>query len=224
MPVITISGELGSEARYIAEKVAQKLGYPLVDKKTIRSVLSEYGIVDFDAEADSVPGFWTRVDWRHEERREEMAEMLERVLLALARHGDMVILGRGGFAILGGLADVLRVRIQAPLPIRAKRVLEEQKISIPGQAEAVVRTSDKSQAAFTKWFRGARLEASKSYDLVIDTGKVDPELAIQWLVEEVEALKQRTVAGQLSTDSVQADPTLDSVVSKALERQGVYSY
>jgi cytidylate kinase len=224
MPVIAISGELGSEARSIAKKVAQKLGYPFVDKTTIRSVLDEYGMVDFDAEVDSVPPLWTRIDSQHEERRELMAEMLERVLLSLAHHGDMVILGRGGFAVLRSYADVLRVRIQAPLPIRTERVLEERKIPTPDQAEAMVTTSDKSQASFIRWFRGAHLEASKSFDLVIDTGKVDPEVAVKWLVEEAEALKQKTVTDQLSTDSIRTDPILDSVVSKELERQVAHSY
>ncbi len=38
MSVITIPRELGSEGSYIAEKVAQALGYHFADKKTLEEV------------------------------------------------------------------------------------------------------------------------------------------------------------------------------------------
>ena len=40
----------------------------------------------------------------------------------MARHGNVVILGRSGYAILAGLADVLHVRLQAPLEDRIELV------------------------------------------------------------------------------------------------------
>ena len=39
-----------------------------------------------------------------------MVSVLNQVVQAVACHGDVVIRGRSGFAILGGFADVLHVR------------------------------------------------------------------------------------------------------------------
>jgi hypothetical protein len=40
--------------------------------------------------------------------------MLERVSVAVARHGHSIILGRGAYIVLGGLPRVLNVRLLAP--------------------------------------------------------------------------------------------------------------
>lgn len=91
MSIITISRELGSEGSHIAEKVAQALGYHFADKKTMEDVLIQYGFAEFDKEYDAARGFWGRFD----ARTTEMVNMLNRVIQAVARHGNAVILGRG---------------------------------------------------------------------------------------------------------------------------------
>jgi cytidylate kinase len=215
MSVITISRESGSAGSYIAERVAQTLDYHFVDKKTIEQILIQYGFVEFKKEYDSVPGFWTRFD----PQRVEMVKMLDRVIQALARHGNGVILGRGSFAVIGGFADVLNVRIQAPLPVRVKRMMEQQKITEIGQAEAIVKESDAVRAVFIESFYGVRWDAANAFDLVINTGKVPPELAVTWLVETVKALNQRKGGDERTTSAIQVDPILTTVVSTILDCQ-----
>ena len=213
MSVITISMKAGSEGSHIAEKVAQTLGYHFADKTTIGKVLSQYGLVEFDKEYDSAPGFWARFDAQREERRKLMVDMLNRVILALAHHGDMVILGRGGFAVLGGFADVLNVRIQAPLPIRIKRVMEQQNITEPERAEAFVTENDRVRITFVESWYGVRWDTASPFDLVIDTGKIPPELATTWLVEANRVAKERKGGDERTTGTIQVDPILASAVS-----------
>ncbi len=108
MTVITISREPGSEGTYIARKTAEALGYHFADKDTIEDVLLQYGFADFEAIYESAPGLAAGLD----ERRNQATAMLNQVIKALASHGDVVILGRGSFAALAGLTDVLNVRVQ----------------------------------------------------------------------------------------------------------------
>ena len=213
MSVITISREMGSQGRYIAERIAQNLDFHLVDKRTIEEILSQYGFTDFSQEYDAVPSFWTRFD----SRRADMVKMLNRVIQALAYHRDVVILGRGSFAVLGDFADVLNVRIQAPLPLRIKRVMERQKISEIDSAEAAVKESDRVRAEFIASFYEERWDAANAFDLVIDTGKVSPELAITWLAETVRALSERKKGDEPTTADVPADLVLAKAVSEVLE-------
>ena len=49
--------------------------------------------------------------------------MLNEIMEAVAQRGNVVILGRSAFAVLGDCADVLDVRIHAPALGRAERIM-----------------------------------------------------------------------------------------------------
>jgi cytidylate kinase len=199
----------------VAEKVAQALGYHFADKKTMEDVLIQYGFVEFDKKYDAARGFWGRFD----ARTMEMVNMLNRVIQAVARHGNVVILGRGSFAILSGFADVLNVRIQAPLPIRRARVMTQHKITEPEQAEAIIKEADRVRATFIESYYGVRWDAANAFDVVIDTGKVPPDLAVTWLADAVKAMQVRKAGDARLTRAIEEDQVLASAVSNVLKCQ-----
>ncbi len=216
MAVMTISRELGSEGVYIAKKVAQELGYHYADKDLIERVLDQYGFVQFQKEYESGPGHWARFDGL----RMRMVEFSHRVIQSLARYGNVVIVGRGSFAVLQDFADVLNVRIQAPLPIRVSRVMEKGGITEADKAEAAVKESDKLRAAFVESWYGVELDKARPFDLVIDTSKVSPDMAAAWLVEALNALKERPAgATQRTASTTRVDYLLDNVIAQSLECQ-----
>lgn len=214
MAVVTVSRQFGSEGDRIASQVAQTLNYHLVDKSFAGAVLSQYGIVEFDKEYEALPTFWEKFDAQREERRDVMMDMLHQVVRAVARHGNVVILGRSGFAILKDLADVLHVRLQAPLPIRIQRVMAQQGLSAE-QAEAVVKENDRVQIAFVEECCGLSWDASSAFDLVINTGKFPPDLAVRWIVEAMGDLETRG-GEERTTDIIRVDSILASAVSSEL--------
>jgi cytidylate kinase len=215
MAVITISREIYSEGSYIGEKVAETLGYHFVDKSTIEKIFVEHSILQFRDVYESGLGFWTRFD----DMRATTVRFLKHVILALARHGDMVIVGRGAFAVLGRFADVLNVRVQAPFPIRVQRVMQREKITELDRAEAFLREKDRMRDTFVKSFYDIRWEdaaTASAFDLVIDTGKVPPDLAATWLIEALKALKERKADDQPTTNSIDINTALASTVSEVL--------
>jgi cytidylate kinase len=159
-----------------------------------------------------MPGFWARFD----EMRAQTVKLLNQVILAFAHHSQVVILGRGGFAVLGGFADVLNVRIQAPLPLRVQRVKERNGITEPDKAEAFVKENDRVRVAFVESSYGVRWDAAHTFDLVIDTGKVPADCATTWLVEAFNILKGQKVQEELTTRTIEVDPILAKVVSGVL--------
>jgi cytidylate kinase len=219
MTVITISREFGSQGRTIAEQVAERLGYHLVDQTKIGKVLIQYGFVEFQYEYDSVPGFWARFD----ERRSEMMGMLDRVIRAVARYGNVVILGRGSYAVLEGYADVLNVRVQAPLEVRAAQVMAQQNLDSLEKAAAIVRENDNMRATFIDSFYKIPWNEVEAFDLVINTDKIEPEIAVNWLVDVVESMNKRytRVSGKRTSIAIQPDTVLDSVIVEVLEGQQV---
>jgi len=217
MSVITISRDFGSEGEYIAEKVAQALGYHFADKEFFGTVLREYGLVEFDGEYDALPGFWDKTVNEHRfERRDEVVHMLNRAIRAVAQHGNVVILGRSGFEVLASFADVLHVRLQAPIPVRVERVMKEMKISHE-EAEDFVKENDKVHVVFTQEYYRMPWDAIHAFDLVINTNKISPDLAVAWLVDAVKGLGSAQKLGKPTLSSLQIDPILKKSVTDALK-------
>lgn len=215
MSVITISREFGSEGDAIARKVAQALDYHFVDQKFIGTILTQYGYVEFDKEFSSLPTFWERFDAQREKQRDVMANMLNQVIRAVAHHGHVVILGRSGFEVLGGFADVIHVRLQAPFPVRVGRVMEQQGLSFE-QAETAVKKSDKTRVAFVEEFYKIPWDSIHAFDMVLNTGKISPDLATNWLVDIAKVPVSSFEIDKPTTDSIVVDRILAETVSEVL--------
>jgi cytidylate kinase len=224
MSVITISREFGCGGSSIAEQVAQALGYHFVDKDTIARVLNQYGLPEFKEEYDAAPpSFWARFDAQRMERREVIASLLNQTLLALAQHGRMVIVGRCGYAVLPGYADVLHVRLQAPLPFRVRRLMEKQSLTDYAAAEAVVKEGDKIRAGFAEAYYGVKWDAIGAFDVVINTSKISDSLAAGWLVAAAQSLKGRQAGEDLSAHDIVADRTLAAAISYELQCEAIHA-
>ena len=220
MSVITISREFGSEGDTIAQKVAQDLGFHFVDKKFIGHILGEYGFVEFDKEYDTLPGFWERFDAQRGKQREEIIKMLNQVVQATAHHGNVVILGRSGFEVLSGFADVLHVRIQAPLAVRIGRVMEKQNLSFE-QAEAVVKEKDRVRLAFVEEFYKVPWDSMNAFDLVVSTDKISPEMAATWVVQAMQTYLPedvRTLTASIKVDRIMADAVSEALACQKIHR------
>jgi len=215
MTVITISREMGSQGDSIAKQIAQSLDYHLVDKEFIGQVLSQYGLVEFDKEYEALPGFWDQFNAQREKRRDIIVEMLDHVIKAVAQHGNVVILGRSGFAVLGDFADVLNVRIWAPLPVRIKRLMGQQHITA-SQAEDLIQKNDQVRHNFIKTFYGVQWQDISRFDLIINTSKVSSYSAVLWLMEAAGLLNAEAVKGRPDTASIQVDPILSAAITDTL--------
>lgn len=216
MPVITISREYGSLGGMVAEKTAKALGYHFADKATIKNMLTDFGIDDLDDQYHAIPGFWERVSSEKKERRLALHTMVDNCIRAIAQHGDVVIVGRGGFAVLAGLADVLNVRIQASTAVRALRLLEDPAVGDPDRARDAVPESDRLQGAFIKTVYGLEWDDARSFDLVIDTGKIAPDLAVGLVVTAAKGLRPTAASGGRFAAQLEVDRMLESVVHDVL--------
>lgn len=214
MSVITISREFGSEGDAIAQQTAKALGYHFVDKNFIGTVLGQYGYVEFDKEYESLPSFWERFDAQRGNQRDAMMKLLNQVIQAVAHHGNVVILGRSGFEVLSGFDDVLHVRLQAPFAVRVGRVMEYQNVTFD-QAEVIVKENDKVRQAFVEEFYKVPWGAIHAFDLVVNTGKVPPELAVD-LIVNAEKTRMANPEMEKSTAAIEVDRILADAVSEVL--------
>jgi cytidylate kinase len=222
MAVVTVSREFGSDGDLIAREAADTLGYHLVGKELIGALLSQYGLVEFDKEYERLPSFWERFNAQREQKRQQIVQMLNQIVPALARHGNVVIVGRSGFAILRGYADVLHVRVQAPLAFRIARVMAEQGLAAE-QAEAEIVAADRGRSAFIEAFYTVRWDDATAFDLVVNMDKIAPPQAVNWVVQAVHALQARGADYGPTCATIATDAILAKAVNVALDCQETHS-
>ncbi len=215
MSVITFSREPCSEGTLIAESTAKKLGYRLAGKKTIEEVLLQYVLVGFEAAYDSLPNFWTRFD----DETTRMVQMFDRVVLAMARLGDVVIMGRGAFRVLAPYKNVLHVRIKSPFSYRLTTYMYRYNIFDEKKAKSALLEADRLRASYLEMHYGIRHDSSEYFDLVIDTSKIPPHTAVPFIIKAVETIGDVQDGKKPSTDSIEVDDILLEATRRVLDEQ-----
>ena len=213
MSVITISRQLGSGGVEIAHQVAASLGYEFVDKQTTDAIFRQYGLTRFDELYNSVPSY---LDLLNADNLLLVA-MANEIIEAVAQRGNVVILGRAGFAVLAGLAEVLHVRIQAPLADRVQRVMEHEGLADLDVAGERVAQDDEVHAKYIARFYNKHWDDPANFDLVLDTGALSTDAAVQQIVAAARSRAQTAPPKDApSIRSLQVDPVLADAVAQAI--------
>jgi len=213
MAVITISREPFSGGSTLGQAIATTLGYRFVDKKVMAKVFQQYGLISFDDFYNSPLSFWELVD----ETNFDYMQTLRKVIATIGSLGNVVILGRGSFAVFPGFADVLNVRLWAPLDVRVDRYLEQISSDDRIRAEKEVARLDHIRESFvSRCFRG-NVERANAFDLVINTGKVREAVARDMIVEALRDLERTLRPIGLFARDLEIDTVMKDAVEKALE-------
>jgi len=182
MAIITISREMGSGGIPIAHKVAEKLGYQLIDGEMIVAAAEAYGLSPEAVEqADEKPPHF--VDTLDSKQFLDL-HLIELIILEAALKGNVVIYGRGGQDLLTDINSVLRTRITAPFEDRVERWAEREWLD-PDRARYLVRKSDQQRAGFIKYYFDRDWDDCVHYDLVINTQRLSEDKAVQIICESV---------------------------------------
>ena len=118
--------------------------------------------------------------------------LVQKAVKAAQQAGNMVIVGRGGQIILKDHADVLHVRIEAPMEERIQRVKEQLKqekqafqadINLRRAAQDVIVTRDFASADYIQQYYAVDWADPLLYHIVLNSAKVTVEQAAQIIVE-----------------------------------------
>jgi cytidylate kinase len=211
MAVITVSRQLGSHGGRIARALAGELGYDLVDKGVINRVIRQYGLTRLDAVYDHKPKIWELFN----EDSVATIEMMNETIAAVAARGNVVIVGRGGFRVLVGMADVLNVFVKAPDDVRAARIAKRDSITVD-EATKAIKDDDAMRARFVRLFYSADWADESQFDLVVDTGAASDDSAKAKIKEAVDVLK---TTGDRTAAAIEVDDVLADTVEKAVARR-----
>lgn len=216
MAVITISREFGNNGDKVAEGVSQALNMPIVDKETMSTLLSQYGMVSFKEFYDTDHSFMDRFFGVNE----DYVKLLNQAIQTYARQDNLIIMGRGGFAVLQGFCNVINILIKTPFDKRVKNVMEDQGIADLDEAEKLVEQHDRIRMGFLQSYYGIKSDDASKFDLVIDTSIVPVEMAVRWISEMAHHLDTEIPTEFCqATSTIRLDSNMVDAARKSLNRE-----
>ena len=193
-PVVTLFEKYGAGARYVGPKVAETLGVDWMDQ----------AFSSADIESAKYPGGGRASDQgsgleRFLGRFAPSATLLDDASIPTAQAQDwemvqentrlvkeagergVVILGRNGALILGDIPTALHVQLDAPVEVRIARAAREERID-NAQAARRQRTEDRVRAEMSERFYFWNPMNVDRYDLVVNTGQLGLDTAVDVIV------------------------------------------
>jgi len=186
-PVITISREPGSGGSEIARKLAQELKMDLVGAQIIQKIAERADISTKLIESLDEKQITRRDDWLSSliETRHLWVDAylrhLTKVIGTFGKQGNFIIVGRGAQYILPP-EDTFRLRFIADMEVKIRNVMRDFGSSREDSVKYIIKTDSDRRAYLRKYFN-ADVTNPSDYDMVINTGK----LGIDGAVEAVKA-------------------------------------
>ncbi len=192
MRAVTISREYGSGGGEVARRIAQQLGWRLVDHEIVVRVARTMGVSEDEAEArdERTEGFVSRLlrsmqnvdpnltvgvpvqPVSPEREQNEYQQALSDVVKAAVNDGHVVIVGRGSQALLAERRDVLHMRVVAPLVSRITYVMQREGLSYE-DAEKRIQLKDRDRMRYLQATQNLESQDPHLYDLVVNSAILD---------------------------------------------------
>lgn len=185
-PMIAISREYGARGAEIGRLVAAKLGFQFHSQELVHEIarqarVRQQLVASLDERArDDIEQWVTELMEESAFSPTDYLRNLTKVIYSLGRHGKGVIIGRGAQFILDP-KRTLRVRAIGSLESRVRRIAARDNTS-RGEARAKVLRIDSERVAFYKQHFDEDVTDSHHYDLVLNTGTLPIEAAVETVV------------------------------------------
>ncbi len=191
MSIVTISRQIGSYGDEIAEKVAEKLQYLLVEKSKLHEMAKDLK-GDYSKEMEvlskeSKPGFFD-VFFNH---RSGYYQLMSAMIYDFASRDNIVVKGRGGQFLLRNKPYVINVRIKAPLELRVERVAKSQNLD-KDIVVSMVKKSDHSCEEFNRYLYKENVADDSWYDVIFDTAKISQKTIVDFIVNKINQIEKET--------------------------------
>ena len=198
--VITIGRQFGSGGRYVGRLLAEKLGIPFYDKELLSEAAKNSGICEeIFEEHDEKPtksllfslvtgmqshmssgAFYMDMPLNHKIFLAQF-DAIRRI----AEEGPCVIVGRCADYVLRENPDAGSVFVNADMASKVDRAVKYYGIEAD-KAEDRIRKADKQRASYYNYYATATWGDVDNYDLVVDTGVLGVEGAVELIAKFLE--------------------------------------
>ncbi len=191
MGVITISREFGCGSETIAQYVADKTGFLLVNKELVARGLLEHGLEEprvikelfgeDAAEREDVDSEDSDARKRSEKEVFTYIEAMHEYIYDLAIRNNLVILGRGGSILFRDYPPSLHVRIIGQFSYRVQRVMKMYNLNA-NTAIKLIKEQDGIKKKYYRTVFDINWANLRSYNLVLNTENMEMEDAADIII------------------------------------------
>lgn len=212
MAIITISRQVAAHGDEVAEILAKRLGYKFVTRKEIEARIVELGfpkekLAKYD---ERKPGFFASLA----RDRDEYFNYTQYAILEAAEQKNVIIIGRGAWAVLQNVPNCISVRLIADERTRVGRLRAEFNWT-EKQALQRIQESDANRAGFQNSFYNLDINDTSLFHAVLNTGRMELEVAaniIAELVEEKVTVKQEEDGNKMIEQLLKAQKVLNKLI------------
>jgi cytidylate kinase len=184
--VLTISREFGSGGSIVAQAVADRLGWQILDRTLVEDIAARASVDpalarECDERVDSwVHRIGRRALWSGTVEAtaspvatadifdsDTMASLGRSLIEEAYARGNCVIVGRGANCVLQRRNDVFHCFIYAPIAERVNRVM--RRMSCSGDVADLIRSTDRRRAEFIRFHFGCDWTNPHLYDAMLNT-------------------------------------------------------
>jgi cytidylate kinase len=190
-PWVSVSKQMGSLGVELARELGRQLEWQVFDREIVASIatqrkMREAVLSRLDEQAiGAFNDYIAQMLVPNDPGQLAYLEELARVIWGLARQGNAIILGRGANWFLNARFG-LRLRAIAPLELRADRVARAEGLTL-AEAGRRIKEHEAKQAAFIRQVYGRDIDDPLGYDVLINTGEMELDVAVRIAQEALRA-------------------------------------
>jgi cytidylate kinase len=187
---IAISREAGAGGGAIGRMIGTRLNWKVYDHELVEAIAQRMErpvdeVKIFDELAPSAIQDWLLpLREEHYAPQEAYLDHLAKLVEAIGRAGDSIVVGRGAGLLLPR-NETLSVRVIAPIKARAARLAERMGVSFR-TARRAARDLDRRRAQFVRTMYRADGNDAHNYDLVLDSDSLGLPMAAELITRAVE--------------------------------------
>lgn len=181
MNVVTVTREYGAGGYEVARRLAEELGWELLDRQLLHQAAALEHLPDAELERFDEKAISLVDRFRLHPPHQQYLHGLQEAARQAAAKGNVVLVGRGTGQLLSDWPNVFHLRLVAGREWRAKRMARQEAWSLD-QALARCSEEDRVRARFTRYFFGAAPFQAAEYHLVVNTARVPLEDVVACVV------------------------------------------
>ena len=181
MPVISMNQEMGSQGKFVAEKLAEELGLDIVRHEIIEHVAEKMHLRKSMLQRflEGKAGLLER--WGTDEAVLALFKVEE--ILALAAKGNVIIRGWGATHVLRPIPYIPCVRVGAPFATRVKWLMSRLDTDDEEMASEEIRHSDMAHRANMQHQFGVAWGEPMQYDITLNTERLSVATCVEMIKE-----------------------------------------